>query len=81
MSVSLLPWRGRRRCRDSTEMLQFVHSSMFGTARANSGMLHSILYLEEKSDSNDFHAKQSLHTTMNIDVEETNTISSLLLRF
>ena len=81
MSVSLLPWRGRRRCRDSTETLQFVHSSMFGTARANSGTLHSILYLEEKRDSNDFHAKQSLHTTMNIDVEETNTISSLLLRF
>ena len=47
----------------------------------NSGTLHSILYLEEKRDSNDFHAKQSLHTTMNIDVEETNTISSLLLRF
>ena len=60
----LLPWRGRRRCRDSTETLQFVHSSKFGTARANSGTLHSILYLEEKRDSNYFHAKQSLHTVV-----------------
>ena len=45
--------------------------AQLGRILINSGTLHSILYLEEKRDSNYFHAKQSLHTTMNTDVEET----------